>query len=247
MDEFRFTHFEDAVLFRTTVPHYQTRDGRRIGHAEHILTPIRRPTRRQPRSDPGDRQEIERSARSDDARLNQIRHNEADMIYPLRLRSIAFFLALIATQAQAQSRKPSTPEDRAKAVEIARSLEIDPLSKEAKEQRKWMVLWLTDVPDINVKLCGNLLGPLLNANKNYSAEIVTQMVPSGAAFIISNPDKAKDDVAVYMAAVEGSLRTYESILKATPKAKWPFLDDLIEKRNRGELGEHVRQAATHCK
>jgi len=71
--------------------------------------------------------------------------------------------------------------------------------------------------------------------------------PSAAAFVISNPDKAKDDVAVYTAALEGSLQTYESILKAKLKAKWPFLDDLIEKRSKGELGGYVRQAAVHCK
>src|SRR5258708_40116247 len=156
-------------------------------------------------------------------------------------------LALIAVQAQPQSRKASTPEDRAKAVEIARSLEADPLSKQAKEQRNWMVHWLIDVPDINVKVCGNLLSGLLDSNKNYAPEIFTQMVPSAAAFVITNPDKAKDDVAVYTAALEGSLRTYESILKVKPKAKWPFLDDLLEKRSKGELAEHVRQVASHCK
>jgi hypothetical protein len=56
------------------------------------------------------------------------------------------------------------------------------------------------------------------------------------------------DVAIYTAAVEGSLRAYESILKVKPKARWPFLDDLLEKRSKGELPEYVRQAAAaHCK
>jgi hypothetical protein len=156
-------------------------------------------------------------------------------------------LLLVAAQAPAQTGKPSTPEDRAKAVEIAHSLESDPLGKNAKEERSWMVRWLTDVPDINVKVCANLLGPLLDAKKNYSVEIFTQMLPSSAAFIVANPDRAKDEVAVYTAAVEGSLRAYESILKSKPKAKWPFLDDLIEKRNKDELAAYVRQSAVRCK
>src|SRR6266850_2734331 len=109
------------------------------------------------------------------------------------LLSIALFL--VASQTSAQAPKPSTADDRAKAVEIARSLESDPLGKNAKEQRNWMVHWLIDVPDISVKVCGNLLQPLLGSNKNYAAEIFTQMVPSSAAFIIANPDRAKDDVA----------------------------------------------------
>src|SRR5260370_13302022 len=169
------------------------------------------------------------------------------MIRHLWISSAMLFLLLVAAQTQAQTRKPSTAEDRAKAGEIAHSLETDPLSKNAKEQRNWMVHWLIDVPDINVKVCANLLQPLLGSNKNYAAESFTQRVPSSAAYVIANPDHAKDDVAVYTAGVEGSLRTYESILKLKPKAKWPFLDELIEKRNKGELAEFVRQATVHCK
>ena len=108
-------------------------------------------------------------------------------------------------------------------------------------------LWLVQVPDITVKMCTALLGPLTDANKNYSTEIVTQMLPSEAAFVISNSDKVEDDIAVYTAGVEGSLRAYESILKAKPKARWSFLDDLIQKREKGELADYIRQAATHCK
>jgi hypothetical protein len=156
-------------------------------------------------------------------------------------------LVLVAAQAQPQTRKASTAEERSKAVQIARSLEADPLSKDAKEQRRWITLWLIEVPDISVKMCTSFFGPLVDANKNYSTEIVTQMLPSAAAFVISNPDKAKDDIAVYTAALEGSLRTYESILKVKPKAKWPFLDDLIQKREKGDLADYIRQAATHCK
>ena len=161
---------------------------------------------------------------------------------------MARFLVLLfgVFLATAETRKPSTPEDRAKAVSIARALESAPLSKEAKEQRNWMVHWLMDVPDVNVKLCAHLLGPLVGSKKNYSAEIFTQLVPSAAAFIVENPDKAKDDQAVYLAALNGALRAYESIVSVKPKARWLFLDELIEKRNAGQLGQYVQQAASHC-
>jgi len=161
--------------------------------------------------------------------------------------STAISVFLFALQSWPQTQKTSAAKDRAKAVEIARSLEADPLGKQAKDQRAWLILWLTNVPDINVKGCGSLLGPVVGSKKNYDVELFTQMLAAGAAFIIANPDKAKDDVAVYTAGVEGSLRAYESILKLKPKARWPFLDDLLEKRTKGELTEYVRQAATHCK
>jgi len=169
------------------------------------------------------------------------------MLKRFRAGTTIFALALVAAHGQTEARKASTPEERSKAVQIARSLETDPLGKDAKEQRRWITLWLIQVPDISVKMCSNFLGPLLGANKNYSTEIVTQMPWSEAAFIIQNPDKAKDEIAVHTAGVEGSLRTYEAILKSKPKAKWPFLDDLIQKREKGELENYVREAAAQCK
>ena len=168
------------------------------------------------------------------------------MIHRLLLIS-AVCVSLLAAGQPPQARKNSTPEDRAKALEIARTLELDPLGKQSKEQRNWMVHWLIEVPDINVKVCGNLLGPLLGSTKNYASEIFTQMIPASAAFIISNPEKAQDNASVYAAALEGSLRAYESILKVKPKAKWPYLDGLLVKRSKGELPAYVREVSAKCK
>ena len=53
----------------------------------------------------------------------------------------------------AQKRGPSTPEERAKAVQIAHSLETDPLGKDAKENRSWITVWLIEIPDMTVKYC----------------------------------------------------------------------------------------------
>ncbi|MDA0207132.1 MAG: hypothetical protein O3A53_20930 [Acidobacteria bacterium] len=163
------------------------------------------------------------------------------------LASTTIFLVLVTAPAQAQTQAVAAREDLAKAVQIAQSLESEPLGKQAKDQRAWLMLWLIEVPDVTVKACSHLLGPLVESKKNYSSELLAQMLGSSAAFIISNPDKSKDDVAVYAAGLKGSLRAYESILKIKPKAGWPFLDDLIEKRTKGELTEFVRQAAVQCK
>ena len=159
-------------------------------------------------------------------------------------------LALVASQPQPQPRRHSTAEERDKVVEIARSLETDPLNKDAEEQRNWIIMWSGRVSDIRLKYCAGLLGPLRQSplgpmyqSNHYSRAIVLQMIPSAAAFVILNPQKAKDDTAVYTAAVEGSLRAYQSILKMNPKETRPFLDDLIQKRERGELGDYIRQAA----
>jgi hypothetical protein len=168
------------------------------------------------------------------------------MTRPFLAVSTTLLFAVVAAQTQLHAGQPSTPEDRAKAVAIARCLETDPLGPQAQEQRQWVIRWLIEVPDIHVKAC-NLVGPVMGSKKNYGSEIFAQTLASSAAFIIENPNKADDEIAVYTASLEGALRAYESILKAKPKAKWPFLDDLIEKRAKGELLVYIREAATHCK
>jgi len=121
------------------------------------------------------------------------------------------------------------------------------LSKDATAAKEWLTMWLIEVPDISVKVCGTLLGPVLESKKNYSAELVQQLMYSSAAFVIRNPNNAKDDAAVYQAGVEGSLRAYEAILTAKPKARWPFLDDLLAKRSAGQLPAYIASAMPECK
>jgi hypothetical protein len=159
-------------------------------------------------------------------------------------------LAIILMLASAPSiaeRGPSTQEERDKALQLIQMLETDPLGKDAKSAREWLTVWMIEVPDISVKVCGTLLGPVLDSKKNYSAELATQLLYSSGAFIIRNRGKSLDDEAVYQAGLEGSLRVYEAILKSKPKARWPFLDDLIKKRDGGQLQDYVTGAMKDCK
>ena len=162
-----------------------------------------------------------------------------------RVVAVAVAILFAVASAWAQERGPSTPEERAKAVKLARLLENDPLGPQAKEARQWFTVWLVVVPDITVSLCSDLLGPVPRSAKRYESEIVVQAAYSEAAFIIENPDKAKDQVAVYQAGLQGSVKTYESIRKAQPKLAWPFLEEL-EKKDSGELQAYVASAVQKC-
>lgn len=162
---------------------------------------------------------------------------------------LLMMFSLSASLVSAQNKRgPSTKEERDMAVQYTRALENDPFNDKAKDQRRWLIIFLAEVPDISVKLCGGYFGPLLDKdkNKNYASELVAQMTFGMGVFIIENPDKAKDDEAVYKGGVESMLKTYESILKVKPKAKWSFLDDLIQKRNSGTLDTWVSETTKKC-
>ncbi len=156
---------------------------------------------------------------------------------------IPFFC--VAAPAQ-QKRGPSTAEERAKAVQFAHDLESNPLGPQAKSEREWLTLWLIEVPDITVEVCPRLLGPELPDKKKYGTEIFSQLMYAEAAFMIENPDKAKDSVSVHTAGVGGALKVYEAILKEHAKAQLKALDEIIGRRDKGELQSHVQEAMQYC-
>lgn len=147
------------------------------------------------------------------------------------------------------SRGPSTAEERAKVVQLTRQLEREPLGKGAKEAREWLTVWIIQVPDITVRTCGSLLGPVENdkGKESYSAELQAQMMFSQAAFLIENPQAVEDVHALLVASVEGALKVYEGILRKKPAARRPYLDDLLEKRGKGEVSAYVSDAMRSCR
>jgi len=155
-------------------------------------------------------------------------------------------ILLLACPLLAQDRGPSTAEERSQALQLVRGLEADPLNRGARDARAWLTVWIATIPDITVQICGEFMKPLLGAKKNYSSEIFIQSMYSSAAFVIEHPDQKDDREAKYLAGVEGSLRAYEAIRKAKPKVKWPILDELIVKRDAGQLAGYVRETMAAC-
>lgn len=164
------------------------------------------------------------------------------------LTLLSGFLALtpLGAQQPQQKRGPSTPEERARAVKVAHQLEEDPLGKDAKENRQWVIQWIVDIPDITVTECDDFFGTIPKTPRGRMREIVNQMVISSAAFMIEHPDKTKDEQAVATAGLLGALKAYQSILKEEPDARWPYVDKVIQMRDQGKLDEYVSDTRRKC-
>ena len=160
-----------------------------------------------------------------------------------------FFVRATCAQQMQQPpahRGPSTAEERSKAVKIAHALESDPLAKDAKENREWVIQWIIDIPDITVTVCNDYFGQLPKATRGHIREIVNQMVISSAAFMIEHPDKAKDEQSIATAGLLGSLKAYQSILKQDPDSRWPYLDKIVQMRDQGKLDDFVSDTRRKC-
>src|SRR4029077_17654509 len=164
------------------------------------------------------------------------------------VRVIGLFLICVLQIHCTLGRGLSTSEERAKAINIARSLERDPLAKDAAANRQWLLNWIIEVPDIRFKSCVCLLRPDVGDQYRYSVEVNQQIIFSAAAFKLEHPDHLRNDTGAYVAGVEGALRVYETLVKSVPDANLAFLDDLVAKRDRGELADHVAKLAKEkCK
>lgn len=164
------------------------------------------------------------------------------------LLPLVLLLGCCAASANAQkNRGPSTPEERKRAVEMATFLEKNPLAKEAKKYRETLLYFLIAVPDIEIKICADVLGELKKIKSDYQSELVAQLTFSQAKFILENPDKAEDDATVYQAGVEGVLRTWQAIKVAKPDAKFALMDELLQKQQAGTLVEYIKNNMKECK
>jgi hypothetical protein len=72
--------------------------------------------------------------------------------------TIAVVFLGCAVQVHTQARGPSTPEERAKVVELTRLLEQNPVAENAPSTRQWLREWIIEVPDIRFTVCTDLLG-----------------------------------------------------------------------------------------
>jgi len=163
------------------------------------------------------------------------------------LRATAVLLAGSLLVQCGSGRGPSTAEERARVVELARSLEQEPFAADAAETRRWLRAWAIEVPDIPVRYCAELLGHGLGDDYPYLIEVNEQAIFSAGAFAIEHPNEARDEMAQYTAGVEGALRVYAVLLESRSDARSPFLDELSRDRDRGELVDSVaRLANQHC-
>jgi hypothetical protein len=143
-------------------------------------------------------------------------------------------------------RGPSTVKERTKALRLVRELEAGPLGARATEARRWLALWLVDVPDLQVSYCADVLGGDRGARQRVRPELLAQIPWSGAAFLIENPEKKGAKAEVYTAGGEGALRAYEAMLRVKPDQRSPLLDDLLARRAAGGLAAYVAETSRTC-
>jgi hypothetical protein len=167
----------------------------------------------------------------------------------LRRFALAGALALIlAAPALSAARGPSTPAERKKAVETTRRLERFPLAPNADADRKWLLKWIVDIPDINVRGCSGPLDALVQDEDGgrHGRQLYAQSMFGMTAFMIEHPRQKDDWLAAQTAGVESTLRAYQSLVAVDPDTRREELDTLLEARRQGKLRDIVEKMMEGC-
>lgn len=144
------------------------------------------------------------------------------------------------------ARGPSTAAERKRAVETTRRLEKAPLARSANEDRRWLLQWIEEIPDIQVNGCSGPLDPLLREDLPNGRILYLQSLFGITTYLIENPKRAEDWVAVQTAGIESVLRAYESIVREERGARVRVLDGLLSARKERRLTEVVEMSMSGC-
>ena len=160
---------------------------------------------------------------------------------------VGCMLLITPAAATAADRGPSTSEERKQVIELIHAWQENPLGLQAKDQFATVLKFFADVPDLTVHVC-TILDKLPKGDKKDGNTIFGGAFMGQAAFVIENVEKRPDLPGEYEAGTESALRVYELLLKANPKDRESYLDDLIQRRDSGTLTEIVKErSSAACK
>ena len=151
--------------------------------------------------------------------------------------TIIFALFIIALTAQAGFGQDlrSDSNDKEMLIKTARLLEQKPFDKNAKKLRETAFRYIAETNDVSVVVCtGDLTKAALEKKNKYGAELSIQYTIGMAAYKLENAGK-EDENAAQLAGMESMLKSYEAMVKEKPEAKFAGMDDLVAKRDKGEL------------
>jgi hypothetical protein len=151
---------------------------------------------------------------------------------------VALFGALTTSALAQAARGPSTPDERARISKLAADSRMDPLTVHAANGA-WFEQWINDVPDFTFKPEAVAKWCVRAARGDMQKVVRFEFSVSALDYQIrhnlADPTAPADVAAVNLAALDGVLAAYETLLARDPANRSPKMDEAVASRNKGEL------------
>ena len=155
-------------------------------------------------------------------------------------------LSMVATTSVVNAAEATSAETKARMISLISKLESDPFTRDGRDIRGEVISWLTEAPDVTVKVCTNVLGDITKIKGDDGGTLVVQLMLSEAKFILEHPDKEADQLAVNVAGIEGVLRTYAAMRAVKPKLAIREFDQLAQLQTSGQLAAETDKRLATC-
>jgi len=167
-------------------------------------------------------------------RLVESDEYEPKPVTGIRLRQPYVPVVLPGVAASGGERGPSTPAERTRVVQMALAAQQDPLAVQQLDGA-WLRAWIDEIPDFTLA-ASTLEEWLTIAPKAAIREAIGfQYQASAMAFQIQHPDLAGQQPAIDLAAMDGVLRAYETLLQQDQRHRSVKLDLALAARNQNSL------------
>lgn len=120
-------------------------------------------------------------------------------------------------------------------LKTAKAMETAPLDKATQGMQSDSLKWLIETEDVHLIVCGEVFGLFSDKKNKVSSDMTAAYTIGMGAYKIEFPDKTNDENAAQLAGLNLALKVYEAIVKEKPKNKFDKVDELIRKRDAGEL------------
>jgi hypothetical protein len=132
-----------------------------------------------------------------------------------------------------------TPE-HTRYIDFVNRVEKAPLAQHSDPEFPWAMQWFKDTQDVTLYFCGDEIGRLMKEKgRNDPAFLGVFFGLASGRFELLHPDQAKNGQAVNADAAEATLRAYDAILAAQPKAHLKTLDRWKDLQKQGKLADAV--------
>lgn len=152
------------------------------------------------------------------------------------------WVLLVGIAAAQEDGAPLTEPEKAEIVQVAREMEKNPTSEKFNDAQVRLFKRLVEAPNITVTICSTPAFEIGRKNKKVGQALTGLMLFGAAAHVLENPDATPRDQNVV--AAEAMVNAYEVLKSRDPKLKDKVGDELLEKKQRGELRKYLEETVS---
>lgn len=156
------------------------------------------------------------------------------------MKRFSIFLAILFAAFAASTTVAHSDRDRVK--QAAADISAGTSTREANLNRQEALKWTIQTDEVTLIACGGTFRPFADKKNKNGTEMTEAYMIGMAANKLDNPGASEN--AVQQAGVILTLKVSDRLVREKPKTKFQAVDELIAKRDNGELEAFV--VAANC-